>query len=168
MFAKILDENDSKKFSWWLYCYSTNPMFVNDIKLTKYMKMKLFVGDAIKFVWNTNKNTYSGFYIPFMASHSGEDELKNKGLLPNWSAWRKIIRQEPEYRGTANDAAKRQLYKTKTSTSSSEEDSALYDYKYTETDKGNPQHVFPERDLPTKMTEEEKLLYAQFLNRIVE
>lgn len=168
MFAKIIDENDSTKFNWWLYCYSTNPMFVNDIKLTKYMKMKLFVGDAIKFVWNTSKNTYSGFYIPFMASHAGETELKNKGLLPNWIAWRNLVKNEPECRVTSKEATAIHLNKQMNNKFSASKEIALYDYEYTEIDKGNPQHLFPERELPKKMTEEEKLLYAHFLDRIVE
>ncbi|OBA28027.1 Pkinase-domain-containing protein, partial [Hanseniaspora valbyensis NRRL Y-1626] len=52
MLAKLPDAKNPSTFNWWLYCYSTNPMFVNDIKLTKHMKMKVYIGDAIKFVWN--------------------------------------------------------------------------------------------------------------------
>ena len=173
MFAKLPDAKNPSTFNWWLYCYSTNPMFVNDIKLTKHMKMKVYIGDAIKFVWNTARNTYSGYYISYMDPCIEGDELNDGGMLDGWKEWRQAISSTANYRGTAQDSKKLVIENSNEemddhNCEAYSEFGNLNGYRHVDTDKGNIQAAFPTRDKPEKMTEEERQFHKEFLNRLVE
>ncbi|XBW35941.1 hypothetical protein QEN19_001513 [Hanseniaspora menglaensis] len=169
MFARIPESDDPFQFSWWLYCFSTNPMFVNDIKVTKFMKIKIFVGDAIKFVWNTTRNTYSGFYIPYMKKSIHKFKLKNDGMLENWIEWRNAKHSNPEFVVPAEKVVPSvPICCKKSNCSKYPHEGQMKGYKHINIDYGNPICDFPNRESAVPMADNERKLYSSFLQHLTE
>lgn len=160
--ANSVNDNNSE-CSLWLYSYSTNHIYVNDTKMKKFSKTKVWAGDVIKLVYNVQSNNSIEIVVDYLSHEIDSKKLAKPDGMINWEANRDLVYTTNSYQTGKKTDIKPPPYKCKLYGDSHHADKHCICSARTLRLEGNPDSIYPKRESPINMTDEEIDFSKEFL-----
>lgn len=151
--------NGNPGFSMWIYSYSTNQIFVNDVKLQKFSKIRVWPGDVIKLVYNVQNSKRIEMVMKYIAHEIDFNKTIKPPGMGNWGKIRNNIYNKANH----GSAEKPLQYKCEFYGQNQHKNKHCVCSAKPLITNGNQAGDYPQREGPIHMSEEEVLFAKDFL-----
>ncbi|KAL6936377.1 hypothetical protein ACO0OL_002577 [Hanseniaspora opuntiae] len=161
MHANSVDGNSG--CSLWLYSYSTNHIYVNNVKMKKFTKVKIWPGDLIKLIYNVQGNSKIEIMVNYIATAIDSIPTTKPDGMNSWENNRDLLFNARSYHELKAPESKLVRYKCELFGDTKHTNKHCICSVQTLRKDGNPGAIYPEREPPISMSDEEIEFSKEFL-----
>lgn len=164
--AMMMHDNsadDNPGCSLWLYSYSTNHIYVNDVKLKKFTKVKIWPGDLIKLIYNVQGNNKIEIMVDYIATDIDTVVTTKPEGMSSWENNRDLLFNARSYHELKAMESKLVRYKCELLGDTKHKNKHCVCSVQTLRKDGNPGAIYPNREPPISMDDEEIEFSKEFL-----
>lgn len=159
--ANTVDDNSG--CSLWLYSYSTNHIYVNDVRMKKFTKVKIWPGDLIKLIYNVQSNSKIEIMVNYIATEVESEPTTKPEGMDSWENNRDLLFNAMSYHGNKSSESKLVPYKCELLGDTKHNNKHCICSVQTISNEGNPGLIYPNREPPISMNDEEIEFSKEFL-----